>query len=199
MLWPEKNSFKEFDNEKKFLRLENSPPSPHNFSNGPSLRPRENCYRVFCLFWCCCCYCCFPYHSNYRMSEINIRGFAANQRRPACEMRYTYSSFLLLNSCGMGGLLGLCQKSAKRTNIFVSKNAWRTYFSSYYVDLWNTTRDTVTTARADLETGLTNDRVANWPPEVAFSPLRRLRVIIGCWVVSAKSAYLARKNSCRKG
>ena len=32
-----KNSYKEFDNEKKFLRLENSPP-PHNFSNGPSLR-----------------------------------------------------------------------------------------------------------------------------------------------------------------
>ena len=32
-----KNSYKEFDNEKKFLRLENSPPTPHNFSNGPSL------------------------------------------------------------------------------------------------------------------------------------------------------------------
>ena len=37
MLWPKKNSYKEFDNEKKFLRLENSPP-PHNFSNGPSLK-----------------------------------------------------------------------------------------------------------------------------------------------------------------
>ena len=36
MLRPKKNSYKEFDNEKKFLRLENSPP-PHNFSNGPSL------------------------------------------------------------------------------------------------------------------------------------------------------------------
>ena len=33
---PKKNSYKEFDNEKKFLRPENSPP-PHNFSNGPSL------------------------------------------------------------------------------------------------------------------------------------------------------------------
>ena len=33
-----KNSYKEFDNEKIFLRLENSPPLPHNFSNGPSLR-----------------------------------------------------------------------------------------------------------------------------------------------------------------
>ena len=37
MLRPKKNSYKEFDNEKKFLRLKNSPP-PHNFSNGPSLR-----------------------------------------------------------------------------------------------------------------------------------------------------------------
>ena len=33
MLWPKKNSFKEFDNEKKFLRLENSPRTPHNFPN----------------------------------------------------------------------------------------------------------------------------------------------------------------------
>ena len=31
-----KTAYKEFDNEKIFLRLENSPP-PHNFSNGPSL------------------------------------------------------------------------------------------------------------------------------------------------------------------
>ena len=28
MLWPKKNLYKEFDNEKKFLRLENSPPAP---------------------------------------------------------------------------------------------------------------------------------------------------------------------------
>ena len=32
MLRPKKNSYKEFDDEKKFLRLKNSPP-PHNFSN----------------------------------------------------------------------------------------------------------------------------------------------------------------------
>ena len=38
MLWPKINSYKEFDNEKKFLQLENSPPPPNNFSNGPSLR-----------------------------------------------------------------------------------------------------------------------------------------------------------------
>ena len=36
MFRPKKNSYKEYDNEKKFLRLKNSPP-PHNFSNGPSL------------------------------------------------------------------------------------------------------------------------------------------------------------------
>ena len=32
MLRPGKNSYKEFDNEKK-----TAPPPPHNFSNGPSL------------------------------------------------------------------------------------------------------------------------------------------------------------------
>ena len=31
MLWAKKNSYKEFDNEKKFLRLENSPPPPITF------------------------------------------------------------------------------------------------------------------------------------------------------------------------
>ena len=37
MLWPKKNSYKELDNEKKFLRLEKFPsPPPHNFSNGHS-------------------------------------------------------------------------------------------------------------------------------------------------------------------
>ena len=30
MLRPKKNSYKEFDDEKKFLRFENSPPPPHN-------------------------------------------------------------------------------------------------------------------------------------------------------------------------
>ena len=37
MLRPKKNSYKEFDDEKKFLRLENSPPPQKNFSNGPSV------------------------------------------------------------------------------------------------------------------------------------------------------------------
>ena len=42
MLWPKKNSYQEFDNEKKFLRFENSPPPPPIiFSNGPSLSGRR--------------------------------------------------------------------------------------------------------------------------------------------------------------
>ena len=40
MLRPKTNSCKEFDNEKKLRQLENSPPPPHSFSNGPS--PRAN-------------------------------------------------------------------------------------------------------------------------------------------------------------
>ena len=36
MLWPKKNSCKEFDNEKKILAAPKFP-SPHNFSNSPSL------------------------------------------------------------------------------------------------------------------------------------------------------------------
>ena len=37
MQGPEKNSYKEFDNEKKIPAARKSPPPPHNFSNGPSL------------------------------------------------------------------------------------------------------------------------------------------------------------------
>ena len=36
----QKNSYKQFDNKKNFLRLENSPPA-NNFSNGPSLRTQK--------------------------------------------------------------------------------------------------------------------------------------------------------------
>ena len=45
MQWPKKNSYKEFDNEKKFLRLETPP--PHNFSNGPSLNSKEPSKGIF--------------------------------------------------------------------------------------------------------------------------------------------------------
>ena len=39
MQWPKKNSYKEFDNEKKIPASRKFPsPPPHNFSNGPSLR-----------------------------------------------------------------------------------------------------------------------------------------------------------------
>ena len=38
MLRPGKNSYKEFDNEKKTAAAQKFPtPPPHNFSNGPSL------------------------------------------------------------------------------------------------------------------------------------------------------------------
>ena len=37
-----------------------------------------------------------------------------------------------------------------------------------------TERKKFTTARANQTTGLTNDRAANWAPEVAFSPFRAL-------------------------
>ena len=56
MLRPKKNSCKEFDNEKKFLQLENSPPPPpHNFSNGPSLTTIT--FTVYC---------------DYKQSVVNI-------------------------------------------------------------------------------------------------------------------------------
>ena len=39
MLWPKKNSYKKFDNQKKnSCGWKIPPPSPHNVSNGPSLR-----------------------------------------------------------------------------------------------------------------------------------------------------------------
>ena len=50
MLRPKKNSYKEFDNENKFLQLKNSPPPPHNFSNGPSLTSMYKMYKFF-TFW----------------------------------------------------------------------------------------------------------------------------------------------------
>ena len=39
MLWPKNNSYKEFDNEKKFLRLENS--TPHSPITFQMVRPLE--------------------------------------------------------------------------------------------------------------------------------------------------------------
>ena len=40
MLWTKKNSYKEFDNEKKIPAARKFPTRTHNFSNGPSLRWR---------------------------------------------------------------------------------------------------------------------------------------------------------------
>ena len=43
MLWPKKNSYKEFDNEKKIPAARKFPsPPPHNFSNGPSIRTERS-------------------------------------------------------------------------------------------------------------------------------------------------------------
>ena len=38
MLWPKKNSHKQFDNKKNSCGSKIPLPTPHNFSNGPSLR-----------------------------------------------------------------------------------------------------------------------------------------------------------------
>ena len=42
MLWAKKHSYKEFNTKETFVRLEKSPPPPHNFSNGPSFKSRFN-------------------------------------------------------------------------------------------------------------------------------------------------------------
>jgi len=61
MLWPKKNSYKEFDNEKKFLRFENSPPPPpNNFSNGPSLKPDPTPFNILV---------CGYHHHHRNLSE----------------------------------------------------------------------------------------------------------------------------------
>ena len=39
MLLPKKNSYKEFDINEKKIPATQKLPTPHNFSNGPSLRP----------------------------------------------------------------------------------------------------------------------------------------------------------------
>ena len=43
MLWPKKNSYKEFDNEKNSWgsKMLSSPTPLHNFSNGPSLKGKR--------------------------------------------------------------------------------------------------------------------------------------------------------------
>ena len=41
MLWAKKIHTRNLITKKKFLRLENSPSHPHNFSNGPSLKTQR--------------------------------------------------------------------------------------------------------------------------------------------------------------
>ena len=50
MIWPKKNSYKEFDNEKKIPAARKFPSPPHNFSNGPSLEARLCIYCKVALF-----------------------------------------------------------------------------------------------------------------------------------------------------
>ena len=50
MLWPKKNSYNEFDNEKKFLRLENPPFPPITFLMvRPLVKPVEISLREFII------------------------------------------------------------------------------------------------------------------------------------------------------
>ena len=64
MLWSKKNSYKEFDNEKKFLRRENSLPPPITFL---MVRPLESL--IF-------------YHVNPRVRVINVLTFEQPESRP---------------------------------------------------------------------------------------------------------------------
>ena len=51
MLWAKKNSYKEFDNEKKFLLFENSPPPPITFLMvRPLLNPLSLTDEPICFF-----------------------------------------------------------------------------------------------------------------------------------------------------
>ena len=70
MLRPKNNSYKEFDNENKFLRLENSP--PHNFSNGPSLSSTadQGCFE---LRPCSCCFSPVLYYHSIRLGFLTVQ------------------------------------------------------------------------------------------------------------------------------
>ena len=52
MLWPKKNSYKEFDNQKNSCSSK-IPLPPHNFSNGPTLRPQLLTATVCSLIFSC--------------------------------------------------------------------------------------------------------------------------------------------------
>ena len=83
-----KNSYKEFVNEKKFLRLENSPSLPHNFPNGPSLnrenREHQSGVNQFVVLWpvfCCdgggCVYIC-----TYIRRHLIVRCIGGRNKTP---------------------------------------------------------------------------------------------------------------------
>jgi len=81
MLRPKKNSYKEFDDEKEFLRLENSPP-PHNFSNGPSL----NAFDFFYLHISC---------NDNLFFYANARGRSISHNTRLMHIPWGHNTFIL--------------------------------------------------------------------------------------------------------
>ena len=63
MLWPKKNSYKEFDNKKNSCssKIPLPPPPNNNFSNGPSLNIAEK-------FW----YCLYPKQLDLHMAQMTV-------------------------------------------------------------------------------------------------------------------------------
>ena len=106
MLWPKKNSYKEFDNEKKFLRLKNSP--PHNFSNGQSLRDFSSWSPVSCVLVTFCKRICYWAWSQWLRHwsaelqfEIELRIPRVFQRLLAQSLQELYRPLVLLYQCGI--------------------------------------------------------------------------------------------------
>ena len=74
MLQPKKNSYEEFDNEKKIpaARKFLTYTPPYNFSNGPSLSSAagQGCFEL------CPCSCCFspvPYYHSIRLGFLTVQ------------------------------------------------------------------------------------------------------------------------------
>ena len=157
VLWPKENSYKEFDNEKKFLRLENyPPPTPHNFSDGPSLTKRFTAFirerykslryatlpdvlffnkRLLCAFAC------------GRVDDKNdVKKIACSKRSDSgerCEVKKASRSFLLPTAPPLSERLEQARK--KRQIIIISNKQnkqwkyWWKYCGTCYVkEIWLT-------------------------------------------------------------
>ena len=87
MLWPKKNSYKEFDNEKNSCGSKIPLPHPHNFSNGPSLTSVDIVYvtesaAYGVIFTSCLCY-SFP--SSPPFAKDKFGGGAAKKQPFECK------------------------------------------------------------------------------------------------------------------